>query len=479
MYCKKCGAQVPPGPARCGSCGADVSETTTTSVCRGCGHGNTTTAKFCKKCGLAVHQTAALDVATGAVASNLTPPQSTAMDQTERDKALRAHRCANCGAVVAAGAKFCKGCGGPRTSDDAKSGFADATQSGQVNPPAVFARSVAPVKTESRAGVYVLAGLAVVLIAGGIAYWKLFRHPKPQAPNVAVAAVPSNPAPAIAPQWSPQTPTPAEPSETQNNSHEAQSPVAIVENKPVNPPSAPGASTPPKNRANSAKQAAAPIPPPYQVAHTHAEEAFAAAQYIEPQNSSALYWARLAGQQGDPTASQIEQHVYEQMKSVVLAQRASRNYDTAVSLLSKLTQLFPDRPELQQMASSITEEQRAYTRQMEQQRKAEELKAQTKEFRLQHRHFMGLQNQNFNPAYGYCAGVLRITPDGTAKFDCTQADARGRCDHLTFTAADIRELQLKNNGSLHLVLRSGNFDFFSSPATLQAAADALHALGHQ
>jgi hypothetical protein len=143
-------------------------------------------------------------------------------------------------------------------------------------------------------------------------------------------------------------------------------------------------------------------------------------------------------------------------------------------LTSRLVQLFPDRTDLRQLASSLSDERQSYTRQQEEQRKAAEARAATKEFTLRHRHVMGLQS--FQPVYGFCEGILRITPDGVARFDCTRGDARGHCHHVVFNAADLREAQLKNDGTLHVATRSGNFDFQGNSASIQGAADAFHAM---
>ncbi|HEX3095274.1 MAG TPA: hypothetical protein VHW72_21725 [Candidatus Angelobacter sp.] len=206
----------------------------------------------------------------------------------------------------------------------------------------------------------------------------------------------------------------------------------------------------------------------------NAERAFAAAQYIDPPDNSALYWARTAGAHGDPAANQMEAQVLDKMLATVQAERASQDYDSAIMLTSRLMQLFPDRTDLRQLGSSLGEERQGYTRQQEEHRKATEARAATKKFVLRHRHVMGLQG--FQPVYGFCEGILRITPDGVARFDCTRGDARGRCHHVVFSSGDIREVQLKNDGTLHLGARSGNFDFQGDNAAVQGATEALRTL---
>jgi type IV pilus assembly protein PilA len=217
---------------------------------------------------------------------------------------------------------------------------------------------------------------------------------------------------------------------------------------------------------------AAPAPPPYQEAHTNAEQAFAAARYIDPPDGSALYWSRLAQQRGDPNAGQIEAQVLDKMTSSVQADRTAKNYDSAILTLSRLMQLFPDRAELRQMSSAISQEQDSYNRQVDQQRKAEALRAQTKQFRLRHRHVLGL-GPGFKPMYAYCEGILRITPDARAQFDCTSADPRGRCDHFSLNRNELQNLRMNNDGGLHVETRSGKFDFYGDSGSIQGASQAL------
>jgi hypothetical protein len=214
---------------------------------------------------------------------------------------------------------------------------------------------------------------------------------------------------------------------------------------------------------------------PYQRAHNAAEQAFAAARYIDPPEDSALYWARAARQQGDPSADQVEQQVFDRMTATVQAARGARNHGLALALLEKLIPLFPDRAELPQMREAIQREQDTSVRLPS---PPPPPPAQPKEFLLRHRHVIGLQN--LKPVYSYCEGVLRITPDGLARFDCSRtADPRGRCDHVVFSAGDIQEVRANNDGSLHLAARSGNFDFYGNASVIESSLGALRTLARK
>ncbi len=162
------------------------------------------------------------------------------------------------------------------------------------------------------------------------------------------------------------------------------------------------------------------------------------------------------------------------MTATVQAARVARNYELATALLARLIPLFPDHPELQQMSANVRQDQEAFARQVEQQQKAEELQAQTKQFSLRHRHVVGL---GFPPVYAYCEGFLKITPDGMARFDCTRTtDPNGRCDHLVFRTGDLRELRTNKDGSLHMATQSGKFDFYGDSGSIQESLNALQSL---
>jgi hypothetical protein len=143
--------------------------------------------------------------------------------------------------------------------------------------------------------------------------------------------------------------------------------------------------------------------------------------------------------------------------------------------LAKLTSLFPDHLQLKQMSSEIQQEQQEQAKQLELQRQAAELQAKTKQFSLRHRHLVKV---GFPPVYAYCYGVLKITPDGIARFDCTRTDdPRGRCDHFVLNKGNIKELRANRDGSIRLATTSsGNLDFYGDPSAIQGSLNALQAL---
>jgi ribosomal protein L40E len=447
--------------------------------CRSCGTQLPTGVKFCRQCGKKTELAQAAGAAVSGTA--VTPAQPVASSSAEE-------KCLNCGAPRQLGARFCRNCGASRTGEVEKVAQPQPVRmpspSAEPRMPPARSPAVKPTRPSRSGSKALVAGsvlLILALLAMGLWYWRSHRakpaeqatgQPSPSATPTPVSETPS--------------PTPAETPPAQSTDANAPS-SADTQPAPQNAPASaaneriPSGSssrgtdgTSPSRKTGTAANAPSQAGPAFQQAHANAERAFAAAQYIDPPSDSALYWARTAGAKGDPAASQIEAQVLDKMLATVQAERSSRDYDSAIMLASRLMQLFPERTDLRQLGSSLGDERQAYTRQQEEQRKAAEAKAATKEFVLRHRHVMGLQG--FQPVYGFCEGMLRITPDGVARFDCTRGDARGHCHHLVFTSADIREIQLKTDGTLHLAARSGNFDFLGDTAAIQGAAGAFHAL---
>jgi hypothetical protein len=86
--------------------------------------------------------------------------------------------------------------------------------------------------------------------------------------------------------------------------------------------------------------------------------------------------------------------------------------------------------------------------------------------------------QGFRPQYSYCEGILKITPDGIARFDCTRTeDPRGRCDHIVLNRGNIREVRANRDGSIRVATTSsGNLDFYGDPSAIQGSMSALQTL---
>ena len=336
--------------------------------------------------------------------------------------------CPHCGAPVRAGAKFCKQCGkspsegvpravtppletaqphhvprpaadspppetvrdqpqhvplpaaasrAPETPPGAATFSPAVRQSYDVPLPTVVSRppETAPLHPPAqvkRGPLVLVAGLALlVLVGAGIGYVIHNRAASKQAniqrPSPANSATSGTAQPVPAEVASPSNaPTEAPsasqaPQRTADASSTSVPPSSVGETSPTPPP-------PKEQKPTPKPPSPAPVPPAYQEAHERAEQALVAERYIEPPGDCALSWARRASQQGDPEAAQILQQVLSIMARKVQAARAARNYDQSVALLTKLAALFPDHPELQQLAIAAQAEQQEYARQLQRQR---------------------------------------------------------------------------------------------------------------
>jgi hypothetical protein len=302
--------------------------------------------------------------------------------------------------------------------------------------------------------------VVLALVAGGLTYRFVLRKPAVQNPPAAETPATAQSTASV----------PAETS-TEPASSESQT-LATTETQ-----SAEG--SPAGNTALAGGAAAVPAKVPkrtpskqagsgYAQAHSNAEQALAASQYLNPPDSSALFWARKAKALGDPGAAQIEQQVFAKQLADITASRQSHNYEQARAQLYQLASNFPDHAELRQMQDDIQQDQQGYTQQMEEQSRQTELRTQVKKFAVQHRHGAGSS---------FCTGVITVDPDGVAHYDCSTADSGGRCEHVTFAPGTLKEVKVRGDGSLHVATRqSGNFDFVGSGGSITDAATALGAL---
>src|SRR5260370_777241 len=430
MHCQSCAKEIEPNAEVCGACGTPVAKTSATISCPACGRVVAARAKFCKKCGVSLQEQ---DVPSAASASPVTLPSPSARTTAAQPliPSVEDKPCPHCGAALRRDAKFSKTCVNPRSQV-----MPGATSS---TPPATRVRPAQPVRTENRSfdkppsrpratrrtwQFALVASLSALVLAGaGIGYWQIRRRQSTEQAKAAASSPVDSAGSSVQPPVPNGGATPAsESAEAQSGSQEPQAPPGSEPGQPPVPPLTKANASPSVSRASpgtpssqgrpgvaSGTQASAPVVPPYEQAHENAEQALASARYIDPPNDSALHWARTAHQQGDPAGDYIEQQVLERMTATVQAARVARNYELATALLARLIPLFPDHPEPQQMSANVRQDKEAFARQVEQQQKAEELQAQTKQFSLRHRPVVGL---GFTPVYAYCEWVLKITPDG-------------------------------------------------------------------
>jgi len=258
-------------------------------------------------------------------------------------------------------------------------------QSYAVPPSSVVSRPPAtaplPYQPEGKRGsLLVIAALSLLVLLGAAIGYVIYNRAASKQTN-SQAASPANPGAThsvtvttpteaqSASQTPPQIATapPEAPSASQASSQTAAATPQSVSPPPGTRPAVPAKPKEPMAAAESSRSARAL--PPYQQAHEKAEQAFAAERYIDPPDDSALFWARRAGELGDPEAPQIAQQVLSRMAQKVQQARAAHNYDLSVALLTKLAALYPDHPELQRLSLAAQQEQQDYARQLERQRR--------------------------------------------------------------------------------------------------------------
>ena len=120
-------------------------------------------------------------------------------------------------------------------------------------------------------------------------------------------------------------------------------------------PPTPGANTPaaPKPKPERASRQPAPHPKPAEPApdqgqqmYQKAQAAFSQGRYFEPVNDSALHWAILARQAGNPGGKALEDQIVSVYKTRVTQYYNSGNYQAALALVNEMLKFYPGNPAL-------------------------------------------------------------------------------------------------------------------------------------
>lgn len=502
MKCPKCNAEV--FGNFCRTCGypmaTSLQATDSPNRCPSCGTSVRVGAKFCPKCAAPLVRS---------VSASVQP----------------AEMCPHCGDPLKLGAKFCKSCGKQTSLAPSIPAVApvqatvplsprDQEPLAKTAPPPPSVTSpvpVAPVEPEhgirpvmaapqplpisrpvaqpiretgttpisvqespaTKAGLWahkkmVLSAVAVLAVVGtGLTYWFVLRRPEAHNAPIVQVPLPSQPA------TTPQSPTPESQTATQPGQPTQTEPQQAA-NETQNATTTTATSRPARPSRSTPRPIQAQVSQPYEQAHQNAEQALYASRYVEPAEDSALFWARKAKALGDPAADTIEQQVFDKQMGSVQGAIQAHDYSGARAQVTQLAHYFPGRPELQQIPSTIQQEEQKYNQQVEQQRRQAEREAQTKRFQFRHRHVAVFVGNN-NSAVSFCTGTLTVMPDGTVRYDCSNSDdPQGRCDHVTFPPGSLKEAKLKSDGSLHLASRqSGNFDFYGAADKVQQALSVI------
>src|SRR5579864_286660 len=178
----------------------------------------------------------------------------------------------------------------------------------------------------------IIAGAAVaLLLVIGVAAYQIF-NPAPHGSGGA------SPVPPPAQAVSPEASTPSEATH------------AIDELPPTS-----GATTPPapKPKPERASRQPAQHPKPAEAApdqgqqmYQKAQAAFSQGHYFEPVNDSALHWAILARQAGNPGGKALEDQIVSVYKTRVAQYYNSGNYQAALALVNEMLKFYPGNPAL-------------------------------------------------------------------------------------------------------------------------------------
>ncbi len=221
---------------------------------------------------------------------------------------------------------------------------------------------------------------------------------------------------------------------------------------------------------------------------------------FRPRTNSAFFWAKQAEQRGYPQGSQLEGTLVATTVAQVQRLRQARNLGAASMLMTQAMEAFPNAPEIQQLnAAAQNDSQNQYAAQQQQQlqaqqqaqaaalarqqveaqQRAQQIRQQAQQqqqpmvqgarFVVQHRHLAFGDRLNTS----FCMGTLSIAPDGLIRYDCLQSQD-SRCEHVSFSALDLKQAKMNRQGGLHLATRNmGNWDFYGAQQQLQGAMQAI------
>ena len=191
----------------------------------------------------------------------------------------------------------------------------------------------APIATAKSKKPLMIAGAAVaLLLVVGVAAYQVL-NPAPH------SGAGSSPVPPPAQSVSPEASAPSEATH------------AIDELPPTTSTAPPAAAPKPKPERTSRQPAqhpkpSEPAPDQGQQMYQKAQAAFSQGHYFEPVNDSALHWAILARQAGNPAGKALEDQIVSVYKTRVTQYYNSGNYQAALALVNEMLKFYPGNPAL-------------------------------------------------------------------------------------------------------------------------------------
>src|SRR5580704_11032968 len=200
-------------------------------------------------------------------------------------------------------------------------------------PASAYLPTQAPVAAaKSKKPLIIAAAALALLLVVGVAAYQIF-NPTPH------SGAGSSPARPPAQAVSPETSAPSEATH------------AIDELPPTTPTAPPAAAPKPKPDRASRQPAqhpkpTEPAPDQGQQMYQKAQAAFSQQHYFEPVNDSALHWAILARQAGNPAGKALEEQIISVYKTRVTQYYNSGNYQAALALVNEMLKFYPGNPSL-------------------------------------------------------------------------------------------------------------------------------------
>ena len=200
-------------------------------------------------------------------------------------------------------------------------------------PASAYLPTQAPVAAaKSKKPLIIAAAALALLLVVGVAAYQIF-NPTPH------SGAGSSPARPPAQAVSPETSAPSEATH------------AIDELPPTTPTAPPAAAPKPKPDRASRQPAqhpkpTEPAPDQGQQMYQKAQAAFSQQHYFEPVNDSALHWAILARQAGNPAGKALEEQIISVYKTRVTQYYNSGNYQAALALVNEMLKFYPGNPAL-------------------------------------------------------------------------------------------------------------------------------------
>jgi serine/threonine protein kinase len=189
----------------------------------------------------------------------------------------------------------------------------------------------APIPATKSKKPLMIAGVALaLLLVIGVAAYEIF-NPTPHGGGGASPTRP--PAQAVSPEVS----TPSEATH------------AIDELPPTSATAPPAPKPKPERASRQPAQQPKPAEPALdqgQQMYQKAQAAFSQGRYFEPVNDSALHWAILARQAGNPAGKALEDQIVSVYKTRVTQYYNSGNYQAALALVNEMLKFYPGNPAL-------------------------------------------------------------------------------------------------------------------------------------